>query len=104
MLWIGLPGYGKTSLVKAIIYKFGFTTYTFSLRDSILTDSELIIIYLKMEPKAIAIFDNINRVKIGKKGIIENGLLKLFNRFIKQGQTLLNILICNNLIKVPPAI
>ena len=104
MLWVGPPGCGKTSLVEAIAYKFGFATYTFPLGDSTLTDSELMIMYLKMGPKAIAIFDDIDRIKIGEKGITENGLLKLLDGFARQGQTLLNILICNNLTKVPPAI
>jgi SpoVK/Ycf46/Vps4 family AAA+-type ATPase len=62
MLWVGPPGYGKTSLVEAIAYRFGFATYTFPLRDSTLTDTELIHIYLKMGLKAIAIFDDIDRV------------------------------------------
>ena len=86
------------------MYRFGFATYTFPLRDSTLTNIELIYIYLKIGLKAITIFDNIDRVKIGEKGIIENSLLKLLDGFIRQGQTLLNILICNNLTKVPPAI
>jgi hypothetical protein len=58
MLWVGLLRCGKISLVEAIAYKFGFATYTFPLKDSTLTDSELKIIYLKMGPKAIAIFDD----------------------------------------------
>jgi hypothetical protein len=33
--------------------------------------------------KVITIFNNIDRVKISEKGIIENGLLKLLNRFIR---------------------
>jgi hypothetical protein len=76
-------GCGKTSLVEAIVYKFGFVTYTFPFRDSTLTSSELIIIYLKIGLKAIAIFNDIDRVKIGEKGIIKNGLLKLLNRFAR---------------------
>jgi hypothetical protein len=62
MLWVGLLGYRKTSLIKAIIYKLSFVTYIFPLRDSTLTNSELIIIYLKIGLKAIAIYNNINRV------------------------------------------
>jgi len=96
MLWVGLLGYGKTSLVKAIVYKFGFSIYTFALRDSIFIDSKMITMYLKIGPKVITVFNNINKVKIGKKGIIVNSLLKLLNRFAKQDQILLKILIYNN--------
>jgi hypothetical protein len=101
MLWVGPSGCGKTSLAEAIAYTYGFATYTFPLGESTLTDSELMIMYLKMGPKAIAIFDDIDRVKIGEKGITENGLLKLLDGFARQGQTLLNILICNDQTKVP---
>jgi hypothetical protein len=83
MLWVSLLGYRKTSLVKAITYKFSFATYTFPLRDSTFTNSELIIIYLKMRLKVITIFDDINKIKISEKGIIENSLLKLLNGFIR---------------------
>jgi hypothetical protein len=101
MLWVSLPGYRKTSLVEVIAHKFGFAIYTFALKDFTLTDSEIIIMYLSIGPKAIAVFDNINKVKIGEKKVIINSLLKLLNRFAKQGQTLLKILIYNNQTKVP---
>jgi hypothetical protein len=96
MLWVSLLGYRKTSLGKAIMHKFSFAIYTFVLRDFTLTDSEIMIMYLSIRPKAIAVFDNINRVKIGEKKVIINSLLKLLDRFIRQGQTFLKILICNN--------
>ncbi len=60
--------------------------------------------YLRMEAKSIAIFDDIDRVKIGEKGITLNGLLKVLDGFARQGQTLLKILICNDLEKVPPVV
>jgi hypothetical protein len=62
MLWVGLLRCRKTSLVKAIAYKFDFVTYTFPLKDSTLTNLELINMYLKIRPKAIAIFDDIDKV------------------------------------------
>ncbi|KAL5328010.1 hypothetical protein ACEPPN_005716 [Leptodophora sp. 'Broadleaf-Isolate-01'] len=104
MLWVGPPGCGKTSLVEAIAHEFGFALYTFTLGDSTLTDSEMMNMYLRMGPKAIAVFDDIDRVKIGEKGITVNGLLKLLDGFARQGQTLLKILICNDRTKVPPVV
>ena len=104
MLWVGPPGCGKTSLVEAIAHEFGFSIYTFALGDSTLTDSEMMTMYLRMGPKAIAVFDDIDRVKIGEKGITVNGLLKLLDGFARQGQTLLKILICNDRTKVPPVV
>jgi hypothetical protein len=101
MLWFGPPGCGKTSLVEAIAHEFGFAIYTFALGDSTLTDSEMTIMYLRMGPKAIAVFDDIDRVKIGEKGVTVSGLLKLLDGFARQGQTLLKILICNDRTKVP---
>ncbi|RDL31550.1 Uncharacterized protein BP5553_09759 [Venustampulla echinocandica] len=104
MLWVGPPGCGKTSFVEAIAHEFGFAIYIFALGDSTLTDSDMMIMYLRMGPKAIAVFDDIDRVKIGEKGITVNGLLKLLDGVARQGQTLLKILICNDQTKVPPAV
>ena len=70
-------------MVEAIAYKFGFAIYTFALRDSTLTDSEIINIYLGIELKAITVFNDIDRVKIGEKRITVNSLLKLLNRFAR---------------------
>jgi SpoVK/Ycf46/Vps4 family AAA+-type ATPase len=104
MLWIGPPGCGKTSLAEAIAYKYRCATYTFPLGESTLTDSELMIMYLQMGPKAIALYDDVDRVMMGEKRITENGLFKLLDGFARQDQTLLNILICNDETKVPPAL
>ena len=56
--------------------------------------------YLKMGPKAIAVFDDIDRVKIDEKGVTVPGLLKLLDGFARHGQTTLKILICNDRSKV----
>jgi SpoVK/Ycf46/Vps4 family AAA+-type ATPase len=62
ILWIGLLRCGKTSLTEAIAYKYRCATYTFPFKESTLTDSELVIIYLKIRLKAITIYDDINKV------------------------------------------
>jgi hypothetical protein len=62
MLWIGPLRYRKTSLTEAIAYKYRCAIYTFPLKESTLTDSELVIIYLKIGLKAITIYDDIDKV------------------------------------------
>lgn len=83
MLQIGLLRCGKTSLAEAIVYKYCYATYTFPLKEFTFTNSELVIIYLKMGLKAIAIYDDIDRVQLSEKEITENGLFKLLDGFAR---------------------
>jgi chaperone BCS1 len=104
MLWDGLPGCGKSSLIDAIAKRFGFTIYIFPLGDVTLNDSALMTLYLNMGPMAIAVFEDIDRVQLGEKGITEAVLLMLLDGPGRKGKTLLKIMTCNNKEKVSPAV
>jgi SpoVK/Ycf46/Vps4 family AAA+-type ATPase len=104
MAWIGPPGCGKTSLVDAIAKRYGFAIYVFSLGDATLTDSAMIQMYLSMKPKAIAVFNDIDKFQIGERMITEAALLMLLDGIGSKGKTLVKIMTCSDWEMVSPAV
>ncbi|KAH6664048.1 P-loop containing nucleoside triphosphate hydrolase protein [Halenospora varia] len=98
------PGTGKSSLVKVIAQRFHLPIYIFNLGDTGLTDSQLIAMFDEMLPNAIALFEDIDRAKIGKQGITEAGLLNALDGVGTQSEGRLTIMTCNDRAMVPAAV
>ena len=94
--FLGPPGTGKSSLVKVIAQHFNFPIYNFAIGDSTLTDSRLMAMCDDMEPNSIALFEDIDKTKIGEKGITESGLLNALDGVGTRCEGRLLILTANN--------
>jgi Holliday junction resolvasome RuvABC ATP-dependent DNA helicase subunit len=104
MLFLGLKGTGKSSFIYILARKYGFPIYNFDIKNPTLKDSDLIAMYNTIEPNAIAVFDDIDRVGVDGRGVTEAGLLKAFNKAKMQNQGRLLITTANNREKVPEAL
>jgi hypothetical protein len=59
---------------------YGFLIYDFDIKDLILKDTNLITICYIIKPNSIIVFNNIDKVGVGKQGITKASLLKAFNK------------------------
>ncbi|TVY18841.1 putative mitochondrial chaperone bcs1 [Lachnellula arida] len=104
VLFLDPPGTVKTSLIKAIAHQFDFPIYIFNLGDTGLTDSHLMAMCDDMAPDAIALFEDIDRAKIGQQGITEAGLINVFDGVGTRGDGRLIFVTCNNEEVLPAAL
>jgi Holliday junction resolvasome RuvABC ATP-dependent DNA helicase subunit len=104
MLFLGLKGTGKSSFIYILARKYSFLIYNFDIKNLILKNSDLIVIYDVIKPNAIVVFDNIDKVRVGRQEVTKTGLLKAFNRAKMQNQGRLLIVTANNCEKVPEAL
>jgi hypothetical protein len=104
ILFHGPPGTGKSSLVKVIAQHFRLPIYIFNLGDTSLTDSLLMAMCDEMLPNSIALFEDIDRAKIGKQGITEAGLLNALDGVGTRSEGRLTVMTCNDRTMVPEAL
>ena len=104
MLFLGPKGTGKSSFIHILARVYGFPIYDFDIGDPTLEDTDLIAMCDAMEPNSIAVFDDIDRVGVGGRGITEAALLKVFDGNKTRTQGRLVIATANDRKKVPEAL
>jgi hypothetical protein len=102
IIFHGPPGTGKSSFVNAIAHHLKFPIYVFSIGDHTLTDSHLMAMSDGMPMNAIALFEDVDRAKIGDQGMTEAGFLNVLDG-VGRSDGRLTIMTCNALESIPEA-
>jgi hypothetical protein len=107
-LLYGLPGCGKSSLVRSLAYDFGVMVYKFNL--ATLSDQEFMRHWKRMRTPCIALFEDFDSIYNGRKFLIDSGKSLSFDTILncvsgidsKEGVFL--IITTNNMDTIDPAI
>jgi GTP-binding protein EngB required for normal cell division len=84
--------------------KYGFLIYNFDIKNLIFKDSDLIVMYNAIKLNVIVVFNNIDKVRVGRQGVTKASLLKAFNKAKIQNRGRLLITTANNREKVLKAL
>ncbi|AYV77144.1 MAG: AAA family ATPase [Barrevirus sp.] len=69
LLFSGLPGFGKTSVIKSLANEYGYNLYSMSLRT--VTDDLLPHIFLSIKKRSILLFEEVDCMTSRQKNIVK---------------------------------